>query len=208
MNATMTAPRRGRTSVRVVGGGAVTSDKSVHRATGYTWEEWFGILDDKGASKLPHKEIAAFLKQEHELEGWWSQMITVSYERARGLRVKNQKCDGSFSANLSRTVAVPLDRLYETWANAELQRKWFPGAPLQVRKATKNKSLRIAWKGGESRVTVDFTSKGAAKSQVTLGHEKLSDLAAVDKMKKFWGEALERMKMKTTLAGPGKETRK
>jgi hypothetical protein len=187
--------RRAQRPAKASAAGAVTSDKSVQKATGYTWEEWFGILDTKSAARLPHKEIAAFLGQEHELDGWWAQMITVSYERARGLRVKNQKCDGSFSANVSRTVAAPLDRLYEFWTDPKLRAKWLPDAPLLVRKATRNKSLRLAWNCGTSRVSVDFLAKGRGKSQVALGHEKLSDLASVREMKRYWGEALERMKV-------------
>ena len=193
MSVPVPSVRRAQRPVKTSAAGTVTSDQSVQRATGSTWEEWFAILDGKGAARLPHKEIAAFLGQEHELDGWWSQMITVSYERARGLRVKNQKCDGSFSATVSRALAAPLERLYEAWTDSKLRALWLPNAPLLIRKATKNKSLRLSWDGA-SRVTVDFVAKGRGKAQVTVGHEKLTNLIEVDQMKKYWGEALERMK--------------
>ena len=39
------------------------SDDSVQRATGQTWDEWFGILDAKGMANLIHKEIANYLQR-------------------------------------------------------------------------------------------------------------------------------------------------
>lgn len=179
------------------------SDESVHRATGQTWDEWFGILDAKGSANLPHKEIATYLQSKHELSGWWSQMITVTYERARGKRVKNQKCDGSFSANVSRTVAVPVAKLFAMWTDAKLRSKWLPGAPLRVSKATTNKSLRLIWDEGRSRVNVGFVAMGRSKSQVALGHDNLPNIAAVKRSKAYWSEALERMKIVLARNGSG-----
>jgi hypothetical protein len=171
------------------------SDDAMHRATGQTWDEWLGILDAKSATNFTHKEIASYLQTEHELPGWWAQTITVTYERARGRRLKNQKCDGSFSANVSRTVAVPVERLFAMWADEKLRTRWLPAAPITVRKATANKSLRLAWNGGRSRVNVDFLAKGRSKSQAAVGHENLPDAASLKRLKHYWSEALERMKM-------------
>jgi uncharacterized protein YndB with AHSA1/START domain len=177
------------------------SDEAVHRATGQTWNEWIGILDAKGAFKLPHKEIASYLQTEHELPSWWAQTVTVTYERARGLRAINQKCDGSFSTSVSRTVAVPVEKLYDTWSDVKLRARWLPAAPLTVGKATPNKSIRFAWKEGRSRVKVDFLAKGPFKSQATLDHENLPNATSVKQSKLYWSEALERMK--TVLARDG-----
>ena len=35
-------------------------------------------------------------------------MVAVSYERARGIRAMNQKCDGEFSVSVTRVMTVPL----------------------------------------------------------------------------------------------------
>jgi len=62
------------------------SDAAVQSKTGRVWSEWFAQLDKEGAARLAHREIAAALRDRHGLSGWWSQMVTVAYEQARGLR--------------------------------------------------------------------------------------------------------------------------
>jgi hypothetical protein len=167
------------------------SDVAVKRATGRDWAGWFAQLDRSGTEKLDHTTIARRLGEKHpNLSPWWRQMITVHYERARGLRVTHQKYDGSFSASVSKTVGVPVTKLYEAWADARQRRRWLPDAPLKIRKATTNKSMRITWDGGPSGLDVQFLAKGPAKSQVSLDHEDLPNLAAVPKSKAFWRSAL------------------
>lgn len=170
------------------------SDDAIRRATGRGWEEWFRLLDTKGAASLAHKAIAQHLYEAHGLSGWWAQSVTVAYERARGLRVKHQARDGSFSANASKTIAAPVGQLFAMWNDVKLRTRWLPNAPIQVRKANADRSLRITWDGGPSSVNVGFFAKGEAKSQVALSHEKLPDLASVNEMKLYWREALKRMK--------------
>src|SRR5450432_4053299 len=85
------------------------SDAAVQSATGRDWDDWFRRLDRAGSAKLDHTTIARRLGEKSpELSPWWRQMITVHYERARGLRVTHQKFDGSFSASASKTVDVPV----------------------------------------------------------------------------------------------------
>lgn len=64
------------------------SDDAVRAKTGKTWAEWFSILDSAAAAKKKHVEIARFLRKKQRCASWWSQMVTVGYERARGLREK------------------------------------------------------------------------------------------------------------------------
>lgn len=78
-------------------------------------------------------------------------MVTVGYEQARGLRDKHQKTDG-FSASVSKTLSVPLGRLFEIWSDEQTRAAWL-GESFTVRKATQNKSMRVTWRwaagGGE-----------------------------------------------------------
>jgi hypothetical protein len=171
------------------------SDAAVERATGRDWDHWFRRLDRAGSARLDHTTIARRLGEKSpELSPWWRQMITVHYERARGLRVTHQKFDGSFSASVSKTVGVPVAQLYEAWADTRRRRRWLPDAPLRIRKATKNKSMRIIWDGGPSRLDVQFLAKAPAKSQVALDHEDLLNLAAVARMQAYWRSAIQRLK--------------
>lgn len=62
------------------------SDEAVRKRTGRTWTEWVEVLDAADAVRWPHAKIARHLYEDHEIPGWWAQMVTVGYERIRGLR--------------------------------------------------------------------------------------------------------------------------
>jgi uncharacterized protein YndB with AHSA1/START domain len=168
------------------------SDEAVQAKTGKVWEEWFKILDKAGAKKMNHQEIVAFLREKHAVGPWWQQMVTVAYEQARGLREKHQKTSG-YSANSSKTFAVPLAKLYKAWSETKLRRRWLTEEGILIRKATPEKSMRITWSDGKTSVSVNFYAKGEAKSQVALEHDKLPDAKTVAKIKTYWAAALERL---------------
>jgi uncharacterized protein YndB with AHSA1/START domain len=167
------------------------SDASVEAKTGKQWSEWFALLDKAGARRMAHKDIAIWLHDKQGVPDWWSQMVTVEYEKARGMRALHQKTDG-FAIGASKTIHAPVATLYNAFADARTRRKWLPGAQLRITTATENKSLRIAWANG-TRVSVSFYPKGGAKAQVTIQHEKLSDGDAATAAKTYWAEALGRL---------------
>jgi hypothetical protein len=168
------------------------SSEAVKAKTGKSWDDWLKTLDKEGAKKLSHKEIAALVHSRYNVGGWWSQMITVGYEQARGLREVHQKTDG-FSANVSRTFNAPLETLYESWSDAKKRKRWIGDGTMTVRKATENKSIRITWSDG-TNLDVNFYPKGDAKSQVSLECSKLPDAASVQSRKAWWSDALARLK--------------
>jgi hypothetical protein len=168
------------------------SDETLVAKSGKTWAEWFTILDKAGAKKWEHGEISLFLYEKQKVSGWWSQMISVGYEHERGIRQKFQKCDGEFSASGSRTLNVPLAKVYEAWADEKLRRKWLPDGDMEITTARKDKSIRAKWDGGTSRVSILFYGKGPQKSQVTVDHMKLPGSKESAKMRAFWFEALNR----------------
>jgi uncharacterized protein YndB with AHSA1/START domain len=172
---------------------AGVGSEAVLKATGRAWEEWIKLLDRAGAKALPHKDIALLLSRTFQVPNWWSQMVTVGYEQARGLRVVNQKRDG-FAANASRTVATPLGNLYNAWNDPEIRARWLLDAPVEVRKCTDGKSIRMTWKAGNSSVDVGFYRKGDDKSMVAVQHGKLAKASDATRQKAFWSEALDRLK--------------
>lgn len=170
------------------------SDASLHERTGRGWDEWFAVLDAWGATGRSHTEIARWLVAERQLDNWWAQSVTVGYEQARGMRAPGQQSNGDFVASVTRTVAVPVDRLFEAVTDEPLRGRWLPGGRLRVRTATAPRSFRADWADGPSRITVWFTPKGAAKAEVAVVHEKLPGAEAVAEVKAYWRERLTALK--------------
>jgi hypothetical protein len=157
------------------------SDESVQKATGRTWAEWVRRLDSVGAQSKTHREIV------HEVSSlgtpnWWTQMVTVGYERIRGLRDKGQRRGGGYEAGKSRTFNVPVKRLYAAF------KKSLP-ENATLKSATPNKRIRLAWDDGTT-VEALFTAKSESKSAVAVTHQKLPDKTASDRMKSWWNERL------------------
>ena len=170
------------------------SDEVIRSNSGKTWDEWFALLDAWGAVGRPHPEIARWLNEEHGVPGWWAQGVTVAYEQARGLRAPGQRRGGQFEVNATKTVAVPVERLYEAFADPALRERWLPGAAVEVRTARPAKSIRANWDDGSTRLVVAFTARGEAKSQVALVHERIPDAATADKLKAWWRERVAVLK--------------
>ena len=164
------------------------SDEAVRSKTGKDWSEWFDILDAAGAAAMSHKEIVAYLNQEHGVGPWWQQMVAVSYEQARGLRDRHEM-PGGYQISRSKTIAAPVSALYDAWQDEATRQSWLGDAPLTIRKATENKTLRITW-DDETSVDVSFYPKGEHKTQVTVQHSKLADVSAAEQMKAYWAEKL------------------
>jgi hypothetical protein len=166
------------------------SDAALKKATGCTWERWVKALDRVKAATWSHSAIAEYVYEKYKVDGWWAQNVTVGYERIRGLRAIGQRRDGSYEATRSKTIGAPLGRLFRAWSEKRQRARWLPGVDLVVRKATKDRSMRITWTDGTS-VEVGFYAKGPKKSQVAVQHTKLADKAAQARLKAFWTERLE-----------------
>jgi uncharacterized protein YndB with AHSA1/START domain len=131
--------------------------------------------------------------QEHGVGGWWSQSVTVGYERARGLRAKYQLA-GGFSVGASKTIAVGPDSTFDAFVDEAQREQWLPRVALRTRTSTRPRTARFDWPADGSRVVVGFTPKGIDRTQVALQHEKLPDAQAAEAMKVFWRERLSALK--------------
>src|SRR6185369_17849812 len=84
------------------------SDAVIKERTGCTWERWVKALDNKGADKMSHRDIATLVSEKYKVPSWWTQTVTVGYERIKGLRARGQRRDGSYETSKSRTFDVPV----------------------------------------------------------------------------------------------------
>ncbi|MGH8882099.1 MAG: DUF4287 domain-containing protein [Stackebrandtia sp.] len=162
--------------------------------TGRGWEEWFAILDAWGGTEHKHGEIAAFLVEEHGVDGWWSQGITVGYEQERGMRRPGQMADGTFTANASKTIDVASGIVFDLWADDDRRGSWLSDAVLSLRSANRPRRLRFDFGTDASRVIVELVAKTEHKTAVQVANEKLPDAETMVTRKAYWKEHLDSLK--------------
>ena len=171
------------------------SDAVIKEKTGCGWEKWVKSLDYHGAAKMSHAEIARLVSEKYKVPSWWTQTVTVGYERIKGIRVRGQRRDGSFEATKSKTFNVPVEALFDAWAVDKNRNRWLKDAPVKLRGATKNKYARLDWsgEGGNTIVSIGFLTKGKAKSSVSVQHPDLPSRKASDELKGYWSDQLENL---------------
>jgi uncharacterized protein YndB with AHSA1/START domain len=164
------------------------SDEKLKEKTGCTWERWVWALDLVNAQAWPHSEIARYVHEKYKVPSWWTQTVTVGYERIKGLRERGQRRSGSWEASKSRTIGAPVSALFKALKQPKLRSTWLDRTAV-IRTSVPNKSLRITWEDGSS-VEAYLVSKGRSKAQVTIQHTKLPSREAAERMKAFWAEHL------------------
>ena len=165
------------------------NDAAVREKTGRGWKEWVRTLDAHGAHTLPHNEIAKIVSSTYKVPSWWTQTVTVGYERIKGLRVRGQQRNGTFGMTISRTFDVPVGTLFDAWADPAARRRGLGDAGGTGRSANRPKTIRLGGTAG-TIVAVGFATKGAAKSSVALDHAKLPDRDTAVRLKQQWAERL------------------
>jgi hypothetical protein len=174
--------------------GAMSKIEAVHRATGRTRAEWFAALDAWGAPGRPYREIADWLTGEHDLSRWWAQKLIVEYEQERGLRPPGMRPNGTFEVSASKTVEVPVERLFGAFVDSRQRRKWLTEGRMSLRASEPGRSASFDWNEGSTRVNVSFLDKGRSKSTVAVLHGRLTDARRAQSTKAMWRERLVELK--------------
>lgn len=165
------------------------SSEAVQAKTGRGWDEWAMLLDSENAKQLPHKAITELLTQKYDVSNWWAQMLTVGYERMRGLREIHETKKG-FVASISKTINLSREDLWEV-LQEPARLKWLT-IPHEVASFNAPKTLRFNMPDG-SRVEFGVIDKGK-KCSITAQHSYLKDGEAVAMQKEFWAGALAALK--------------
>jgi hypothetical protein len=171
-----------------------TSDEAVRRATGKSWKEWFGLLDKSGAKKKKHKEIAQWVFDKHlgkknsninvaTSGGWWSQMVTVEYERSRGLRKVNQNEQG-FLAAVHKTFALSRREFVRRWSALPAVKKLEPTP-------TRSKRPMLRYKAKQGIVVVTMDEKPGGKLRVMVEAARLPTKTVLERERAFWRGTLD-----------------
>jgi uncharacterized protein YndB with AHSA1/START domain len=163
----------------------LVADEAMQRATGKGHTEWFALLDAWGATDHNHSEIATWLREGQGVSGWWAQNITVSYERASGMRAVHQQRDG-YTISVTRTVSSDPDRALAAFTDTTIRRRWLPDAEMRRRPTRAVLTARFDWSDPKSRVVVNIVPKGHGKALVAVGHEQIPDAESVQRLKAAW----------------------
>lgn len=176
--------------------GNIITDNLVVEKTNKTLDEWYKILDEKGAKKMKHNEIFDLISNTPGLKSlsqWNQNLLATSYEWSRNIKKRGEK-NGSFEISVSKTISVNISSLYLAWIEDKQRNKWLKNEKIRIRKATENKSARITWTDNITSLSVDFYPKGEAKSQVVVQHMKIDDPKKANQLKEYWNNVLMKLK--------------
>jgi hypothetical protein len=165
------------------------AEDTLREATVRGWDEWCDIIDGWPGTAEGHTAIATFLREDHDVEGWWAQTITVGYERISGMRLPYQQPDGTFSASKSRTLTADAALLRELLLVDADRVELFPGIETDLKSRPTAKTLRVGIGPGTAQIAIEALDDGRAK--VSIAHDKLPSPDSVDEWKAYWADWLE-----------------
>jgi hypothetical protein len=191
-------------------GRAGPSDASVIKSTGHGLDHWFVVLDTFDAPRKGHTASAVHLHETHGVPGWHAQMITVAYERDRGLRVANQTSTGTFQVSVSKTLPATVAEVVDALESGERRRAWLRGVDSGLAEAVNDafagpkgrrvtvKSptyarTRLPWDGSIVEIRINAKPKGG--STIAADNTKLDRPEDVERRRAQWKAALEALKV-------------
>lgn len=184
------------------------SDAKAREKTGHGLDHWFAVLDRFGGPGKGHTALARHLYDDHGVPGWHSQGITVAYERARGVRNVNQRCDGEYEVSVSKTVHATTADVVKALTDPRRRKRWSSEAEAGLAKAldatgggNRSKGVvvrpdglgRFRYKWSDSVVQMYLVPKPGGKVSIVVTNSKLTDGAMVEARRTLWRTALTRM---------------
>lgn len=109
------------------------SAKSVKKHTKKDWDEWTTLLNKSSYQNLSHKELVKVLATKFKLTPWWQQVVARGYQISLGLRVPNQTLKGTYTTTATKSVTIPVKKVFEFIISTEGQKLWLdPLYPIKV----------------------------------------------------------------------------
>jgi hypothetical protein len=133
-------------------------------------------------------------------------MITVAYERERGLRAPNQSSAGDFQVNVSKVVPAPMAEVVDAFRSARRRAQWLKAADASLGRAldaalsgpqarevkvrdSALAGLRYPWDKG--RVEIYVVGKPNGRTSVVASMTKLEGPEEVEERRAQWRAALQ-----------------
>ncbi len=188
--------------------GSVTEAKCIEK-TGHGFDHWFAVLDKFGAQRKGHTAAARHLKDDHEVSPWYSQGITVAYERARGLRELNQVCGGTFEVSVSRVLPASLDNVVAALGRKAQRQRWLEDADDEVAEALEtaleSKRFRrredvatFQFDGPDGKVDLRITSKDDGRSALVARTLGMASKELIEVARARWKQSLDSLRQALT----------
>ncbi len=185
------------------------SDAAVAKKTGHGYDHWFAVLDAFETRAKGHAAAAAHLHADHGVPGWHSQMITVAYERARGIRAVNQSCAGDFQVSVSKTIPASVSAVVSALSVGSQRASWLKAADAGLAQAlnaalsgpkgkavtvkdARNARFRYAW--NHTTVEIRITATPGGSATVVADNTKLAGASEVGERRARWRAALDGLK--------------
>jgi hypothetical protein len=170
----------------------------VERATNRTWDQWLQFMAAIGAEDLDHRQIA--LRVYEELDGtiqqlgWWTQAVTVAYEQYIGRRIPGQRSDGTLQMSVSRSTALGMHELMESWAAFAVQDETVQAVVAgDVRISGTDRRTTWRTKAGDgSSVVVTSEPKRNGTASIVATQIGLPTPEAYDEARQRWSAVVER----------------
>ena len=180
------------------------SDAKTIEKTGHDLAHWFGVMDRFGGVDNGHTALTEHLYEKYQVPGWYCQGIVVAYERARGKRVMNQKCDGSFEVSVSKVIPATVPALVKALSDTKQRKRWSPNADAALvkaleagRKSAKSKGFvmkpngeaRYRYKWNGQTVQFNLYPKGPGKTSIVASTQDLPGPEAIEPYRALWKAA-------------------
>lgn len=181
------------------------SDARILEKTGHDLAYWFGVLDRFGAVEKGHTAAARHLYADLKVPGWYAQSITVSYERARGVRAVNQRVDGTYEMSASKSIDATSADIVRIITSRRLRRAWLIDVDAELAKAltaaldsktSKGFSVRadglatFRYNWGSTKVQWYIMPTKTGKMAVVVANGKLAGAEMLEQRRKLWRTAL------------------
>lgn len=182
--------------------GGLSNKKTIEK-TGHDLAHWFDVIDRFGGMEKDHTALTKHLYEKHQLPAWYCQGIVVAYERARGKRVLNQKCDGSFEVSVSKVIAATVPALVKAITDARQRKRWRANADAALVKTLEaalkdpkskgfvmkpNGEARYRYKWDGTTVQFNLYPKGPGKTSI-VAQQTLPGADAIEPSRAKWKAA-------------------
>lgn len=177
------------------------SDSAVRKHTGRGWDEWVQMIEAGPGRDSGHTAIAAWVHEEHGVDGWWAQSVTVGYERITGLRLPGQMPDGTFTVSRSRSLDLNPEEFRQALLEDDVRAELLAGLSSTLRSKPTTKAPRFSLSDADSgdelgilQLRVDTYGN---RPKLVVTHEKLPTPEAGEIWKEYWSGWLKDLTAET-----------